>query len=54
MKSHDPGGKVSIPLPTHVQGSAIFGGLSNEYRYRLTRQWGAGPCVMFVMMNPQA
>jgi hypothetical protein len=49
---HDPGGKVSIPLPPHVQGSSVFGGLANEYRYRLTRTWGKGSRVMFVMMNP--
>jgi hypothetical protein len=49
---HDPGGKVSIRLPDHVQGTALFGGIASEYRYRLTRTWGTGPRVMFVMMNP--
>jgi hypothetical protein len=50
--THDPGGKVSIRLPDHVQGSAVFGAPANEYRYRLARAWGDGPRVMFVMMNP--
>ncbi len=52
MKSHDPGGKVSILLPEHVQGSAIFGGTAHEYRYRLSRTWSSGRRVLFVMMNP--
>jgi hypothetical protein len=50
--SHDPGGKVSIALPAHVQGSSVFGGTSDEYRYRLSRTWGTNQRVMFVMMNP--
>jgi hypothetical protein len=49
---HDPGGKVSIPLPDHVRGTGILGGITKEYRYRLGRTWELGPCVMFVMMNP--
>jgi len=49
---HDPGGKVLIRLPDHVQGSAVFGGAGNEYRYRLLRVWSGKPRAMFVMMNP--
>jgi hypothetical protein len=52
MKTHDPGGKVSIPLPGHVRGSALFGGTAREYRYRLSRSWGTEGRVLFVMMNP--
>lgn len=32
--------------------SAIFGGKDNEYRYQLTREWGDGPRVLWVMLNP--
>src|SRR5689334_11732215 len=52
MLNHDPGGKVRIPLPSHVLGHALFGGAANEYRYRLTRTWGTSSYVLFVMMNP--
>jgi hypothetical protein len=52
MFKHDPGGKVTIALPGHVHGTALFGGASNEYRYRLTRTWGTQPHVLFIMMNP--
>jgi hypothetical protein len=51
-KQHDPGGKVRILLPDGVIGTAIFGGTSNEYRYRLSRTWKSGPRVLFIMMNP--
>lgn len=50
--THDPGGKVRIPLPPHVIGSASFGGPGECYRYALSRTWGVGPRVMFLMMNP--
>jgi hypothetical protein len=43
INAHDPGGKVSIPLPRHVRGSAVFGGLANEYRYRSDPQLGRRP-----------
>ena len=50
---HSPGGKVRLALPGHVQGSAVFGGLCKEYRYRLRRVWDeALPSVLFIMMNP--
>jgi hypothetical protein len=50
--SHDPGGKVRLSLPAHVTGTAVFGGHSDQYRYRLFRRWGTQRRVMFVMMNP--
>ena len=50
--AHDPGGKVRQRLPTDVVASALFGGAANEYRYRLTRHWGTGAHVLFIMMNP--
>jgi hypothetical protein len=50
---HDPGGKVRLALKHDVKSSAVFGGRSKEYRYRLTRTWDAEkPHAMFVMMNP--
>ncbi|MEP7353289.1 MAG: DUF1643 domain-containing protein [Acidobacteriota bacterium] len=52
LPKHDPGGLVRIPLPDHVLGTAVFGGKSDEYRYRLSREWGTGKRVLFVMMNP--
>jgi hypothetical protein len=51
-KQHDPGGKVRILLPKGVISSAVFGGASNAYRYRLSRTWSPGPPVLFIMMNP--
>ena len=32
---HDPGGKVRLTLPDGTIGTALFGGPSHEYRYRL-------------------
>ena len=32
---HDPGGKVRQELPDGTSGTAVFGGGSLEYRYRL-------------------
>ena len=50
---HDPGGKVSLPLPAGMRGSAVFGGANDEYRYELTRLWDVSlPAMMLVMMNP--
>jgi hypothetical protein len=51
-RKHSAGGKVSIPLPFHVKGQAVFGGKNDEYRYRLHRTWGPGKRVLFMMMNP--
>lgn len=34
-----------------VQGHAVIDA-SGSYRYRLTRQWAAGPLLPFVMLNP--
>jgi hypothetical protein len=51
--AHDPGGKVRLTLKSGVAGTAEFGGVNQEYRYRLTRVWDEGkPRVLFVMMNP--
>jgi hypothetical protein len=52
LPQHDPGGKVRILLPDSVIGAATFGGHAKEYRYRLSRTWGEGPCALFIMMNP--
>lgn len=34
-----------------MTGTAIFDA-TGKYRYRLTREWGDGPRVCFVMLNP--
>lgn len=34
-----------------MQGGAIISECG-RYRYQLTRQWGSGPCCLFVMLNP--
>lgn len=49
---HDPGGKVRHKLAADIETTALFGGPANEFRYRLSRQWGDGPAVLFIMMNP--
>ena len=52
-KKHEPGGKVRLALKHDVKSSAVFGGPSDCYRYRLTRTWDKDkPHVMWVMMNP--
>jgi hypothetical protein len=52
-KKHDPGGKVRLALKHAINSTAVFGGPSDCYRYRLTRSWDAEkPHAMFVMMNP--
>lgn len=37
--------------PDRAQGAAVFDP-TGRYRYRLERYWGSGPCVAFVMLNP--
>ncbi len=49
---HDPGGKVRQKLASDVVTTALFGGSANEFRYRLSRRWGPGAPVLFIMMNP--
>lgn len=49
---HDPGGKVRHKLASDIITTALFGGPNNEFRYRLSRHWGVGPHVLFIMMNP--
>jgi hypothetical protein len=50
---HDPGGKVLIPLPIWVRGSAVLGGERDEFRYELSRVWNEDlATLLFVMMNP--
>jgi hypothetical protein len=44
-KTHDPGGKIRIPLKPGVTGSAVFGGKANEYRYWLNRSWDSSKLV---------
>ena len=51
-KDHDPGGRVRLRLAAGITSEAIFGGARNEYRYRLSRVWGPGDRVLFVLMNP--
>ena len=51
--SHNPGGKVLLPLPLWVRGSAVFGGENKEYRYELSRAWDDSlPAILFILMNP--
>jgi hypothetical protein len=50
--SHDPGGKVRHKLASGIETTALFGGPANEFRYRLSRRWGDGPHILFIMMNP--
>jgi hypothetical protein len=49
---HDPGGKIRQKLASDVVTTALFGGPNNEFRYRLSRQWGIGAHILFIMMNP--
>ena len=49
---HDPGGKVRQKLASDVVTTALFGGTNNEFRYRLSRRWGTGAHILFIMMNP--
>ena len=50
---HNPGGKVRLAIDAGTKSTAVFGGLSDEYRYRLCRTWDpTKPHAMFVMMNP--
>ena len=49
---HDPGGKVRQKLASDVATTALFGGPNNEFRYRLSRRWGSGAHILFIMMNP--
>lgn len=37
--------------PTQVRRGAVISDC-NSYRYRLTRHWGLGPALAFVMLNP--
>jgi hypothetical protein len=49
---HDPGGKVRQRLRSGIVTTALFGGDGNEFRYKLSRRWESGACVLFIMMNP--
>jgi hypothetical protein len=50
---HDPGGKVLLPLPIWVKGSAVFGGSNDMYRYELSRVWDERlPVLLMIGMNP--
>jgi hypothetical protein len=52
-KTHNPGGKIRLVVPAHIQSTAVFGGPADCYRYQLIRTWDAArPHAMFVMMNP--
>ncbi|MBE9605647.1 DUF1643 domain-containing protein [Acetobacteraceae bacterium H6797] len=53
VAAHDPGGKRLLALPPGTEGSAVFDGPGDCYRYRLLRRWDAAkPVAMFLMMNP--
>jgi hypothetical protein len=48
---HDPGWRVSLKIAD--DGSAVFGGENDCYRYSLTRTWDSSKqTVLVVMMNP--
>jgi len=51
--SHDPGGKVRIPLQPGVIADAEFS-VCGRYRHWLSRQWGKpeDPYVLWIGMNP--
>lgn len=52
VTTHDPGGKVRLRVPSHVQSDAVFSSCG-RYRQVLTRQWDSHlPWIMFVGMNP--
>ncbi|MBU8540210.1 DUF1643 domain-containing protein [Falsiroseomonas tokyonensis] len=48
---HHAGNRVLV-RSAGSQGTALFGGPLDCYRYRLGRRWGEGPSVLFIMMNP--
>ena len=50
LLDHDPT-RDQPPLCT-VRGNAATFSDDGLYRYRLTRRWGAGGCVAWVMLNP--
>lgn len=51
--SHDPGGKVRLPLLPGMTGGASFSDCG-RYRHALQRWWGKknGPYVLWIGMNP--
>jgi hypothetical protein len=53
---HDPGGKVSTPLPKGMRGGADFYGEREEYRLLLWRYWDEAtkddPFILWIGMNP--
>lgn len=52
--THDPGGKVRLPLPLYMRGGADFCGPDGCYRVMLWRAWGDpdAPYPLLIGMNP--
>ena len=52
--AHDPGGKLKLPIPPGVRGSAQFYGPRSEHRTILWREWGEtyAPYPLWIGMNP--
>lgn len=54
ISTHDPGGKVRLPMQNGVWGDAFFGGAGDCYRHWLLRCWGDpdGPFLLSIGLNP--
>ncbi len=50
--THEPGGKSRLALMAGTQGTALFGGPNDCYRYTLTYTWASGPPTVVMMMDP--
>lgn len=51
---HDAGGKIRLPVPSHIRSSAVFSDC-RQYRYVLHRRWQydqPSRSVLFLLMNP--
>ncbi len=50
--SHDPGGKIRIPIPPGWIIDVLFDGPGCCYRYKLSHRWSPGPLALWALMNP--